>query len=282
VLEQLTAYLVTTDREGAAAALACLEEGQGLVHPVVVVRDVRPLAAAYGRTLACPTEYCAVVDDDVLLRPGFLAEALAELIALRARDPRAYQLSGHVFTDDDELIGGAGFKLYHAPTLRRVGFPDDVHVAIAQDAVAEALGFYRAPSKLVVGARHRGPPEDVYKRHLWLQLRWNVCQNPWGRRPRPLHLAARALSTGDRAYALALLGFVDGVLAGFVRRSKDEAYLGPIAAEHGLTASTPAEVLALAAPHAGRFARRYAAILARNLAVRSVRTAGRRLGLLQR
>lgn len=285
MLDDLTVYLITTDRDGAAASLASIERGQDLVHPVVVVRNVRPLAAAYRETLACPTELCAVVDDDVLMRPGFLADAVAELTALRARAPRLYQLSGHRFTDDDDLIGGSGFKLYHAPSLRRVGFPDAVHVTIAQDRAAEPLGLWRHPSRLVVGARHRGTIDDVYKRHLWLQLRWNLSENPWWRRPRPLRLLGRAVATGDPAYSAALLGAIDGVLAGFVRGSKDEAFLGPIAAARGLeelAELTPVRVLARAAPHAGRLTLNAAAILARNVAVRAPRRVASRLGRTRR
>lgn len=281
MLDDLTVYFITTDRDGASAALASLEDGQDLLHPVVVVRNVRPLAAAYRASLDCKTEFCAVVDDDVLMRPGFLADALAELVALRATAPNNYQLSGHRFTDDDDLIGGSGFKLYHAPSLRRVGFPDAVHVTIAQDRAAEALGLRRHPSGQVVGARVLGTLDDVYKRHLWVQLRWNLSENPWWRRPRPLRLLHRAITTGDPAYSAALLGAIDGVLAGFVRGSKDEAFLGPIAAERGvddLEDLTPLRVLARAAPYAGRLVLSGAAILARNVAVRTPRRVAARFG----
>ena len=138
-MDDLTAYFITLDRPHAAAALERLASAQGLVHPVVVVRGLRPLAAAFAVCLGCPTEFCLVLDEDVLLEPFVVVAARAELIARRRADPALFLLSGDRYRDEGGLAGGGGFKIYHAPSLRCVGFPDAPHMSFEQERRAARL-----------------------------------------------------------------------------------------------------------------------------------------------
>ena len=235
-MDDLTAYFITLDRPHAAGALARLEREQGLVHPVVVVRGVRPLAQAFATCLGCPTEYCLVLDEDVLLEPWVVVAARAELVARRRGDPAFFLLSGDRFRDDEGLAGGGGFKIYHVPSLRRVGFPDAPHVSFEQERLAALLGLRKLSSRLVVGARGVGTASDVYKRVLWDQIRWNVVQSFRAPHPDPRRLAARARATGDPRWWAAALGAIDGVLVGRRPGSKDDAFRGPLARGRDLDA----------------------------------------------
>jgi|GEM_PF-3441702 len=255
-MDELTAYFITLGRPHAAAALARLEGEQGLVHPVVVVRDVKPLSRAFAACLDCPTEYCLVLDEDVLLEPFVLPAALGEIVSRRRADPAIFLLSGDAFSDDGGLAAGGGFKVYHVPSLRRVGFPDAPHMSYAQEQRAKRLGLRKLRSCLTVGTRGVGTVTDVYERVLWDQIRWNVVQSFRARRPDLDALVARARSTGDVRWWAAALGALDGVLVGLHRGSKAPGLRGPIAAGLDLEDLDPATAEALVRDNRGRWRRR--------------------------
>ena len=272
-LDDLTAYFITLDRPHAAGALARLEREQGLVHPVVVVRGVRPLAQAFATCLGCPTEYCLVLDEDVLLEPWVVVAARAELVARRRADPAFFLLSGDRFRDDEGLAGGGGFKIYHVPSLRRVGFPDAPHVSFEQERRAALLGLRKLSSRLVVGARGVGTASDVYKRVLWDQIRWNVVQSFRSPRPDLRALVVRARETGDSRWWAAALGALDGVLVGRHAGSKDDEFRGPVARGLDLDALDPTAADRLVARHLGAWRRSLLPLALNHVAVRQ----GRRL-----
>lgn len=270
-VDDLTAYFITLDRPHAAGALARLEREQGLVHPVVVVRGVRPLAQAFATCLGCPTEYCLVLDEDVLLEPWVVVAARAELVARRRGDPAFFLLSGDRFRDDEGLAGGGGFKIYHVPSLRRVGFPDAPHVSFEQERLAALLGLRKLSSRLVVGARGVGTASDVYKRVLWDQIRWNVVQSFRTPRPDLRALVARARETGDSRWWAAALGALDGVLVGRHAGSKDDAFRGPVARGLDLEALDPTAADRLVARHLGAWRRSLLPLTFNHVAVRQAR-----------
>ncbi|MFT7579460.1 MAG: hypothetical protein ACI9MR_001124 [Myxococcota bacterium] len=256
MLEDLTAYFITTDRVTAPRALAALR-AQGLPRQIVIVRNVRPLAAAYAAALACETPYCAIIDDDLALSPGALADCLAEFKEARRTRPRLYSMGATRFSDRDPLVGGRGVVLFHMPGLRLVGFPDRSHVSWAQKTRADALGLHTRPSRLVLGERLRGSRDDLYKRYLWLQIRWASGLNRWERRPRPLPLLWRAHRSQDADVWAALLGAVDGLLVGPVSTSKDESFRGPLGANLVLDDLTPSHAARLIRGAALPFTRAY-------------------------
>ncbi|PKN54270.1 MAG: hypothetical protein CVU56_27495 [Deltaproteobacteria bacterium HGW-Deltaproteobacteria-14] len=272
-MDDLTAYFITLDRPHAAAALVRLEREQGLVHPVVVVRGVRPLARAFASCLACPTEYCLVLDEDVLLAPWVVVAARAELVARRGVDPGIFLLSGDRFGDDGGLAGGGGFKIYHLPSLRRVGFPDAPHMSFEQERRAAELGLRKLSSCLVVGARGVGTATDVYKRVLWDQIRWNVVQSFRTPRPDLRALRARARATGDPRWWAAALGALDGALVGRHAGSKDDLFRGPIAGGLDLEVLDPPAADRLVTRHLGAWRRALLPLTLHHVAVRQ----GRRL-----
>lgn len=282
--ERLTVYFITTDRSTAPAARAALER-QRPPRPVVVVRNVRPLAAAYSHALACETEYCAIVDDDFAVAPSFLESALDEFVARREADRSVYLLAGVHFSDTDPLVGGRGIAVYHVESLRRVGFPDQPHVAWEQRKMATALGLRLEGSRHLAGERLRGTSEDVYKWMLWETVRWLRRQNPWRRRPRLSRLLGHAARTGDRDAWVAALGVLDGGLARDVASSKDQAFRGPLARTLDFESLSPEAARALvlrALPRYLRAAGPRIGLLAAEDAARHVVRRLRRLRLMAR
>ncbi|TNF26337.1 MAG: hypothetical protein EP329_21400 [Deltaproteobacteria bacterium] len=277
-MDDLTAYFITLDRPHAAEALARLEREQGLVHPVVVVRGVRPLARAYAASLDCPTEYCLTLDEDVLLEPFTVVAAFGEMVAARRVDPTIFLLSGDAFSDEEGLAAGGGFKIYHVPSLRRVGFPDAPHMSFAQERHAARLGLRKHRSCLRVGSRGVGTTTDVYKRVLWDQIRWNVVQSFRAPRPDLDALVARAEASGDPRWWAAALGALDGVLVGRHRGSKDDDFRGPVARDLDLEALSPSVAAALVRRHRAAWRRQLIPLTLTHALV----TQGRRVDRLAR
>jgi hypothetical protein len=225
-VRELTDYFLTTDRRHAAESLAALES-QALVHPVRVVRNVRPLRAALLQTLDCPTDYCLVVDDDVVLRPGIVPQLLDEFRRLRAAEPRTFKLRAGIYCEAKERLGSGGLKLLYTPHLLRVGWPDGTHLARVQRDLARRLGLVVAVSALEAGVQKRGTDLDLYQKYLWIELRGLAGQ---GRGADLEKLLRRARRRDQRSWWLAALGTLDARLVGPVAHSKDEGLRGPLAA----------------------------------------------------
>ena len=117
-MNDLTAYFITTDRVNAKRSLESLEEGQELIHPVVVVRNRRSLAAGYSAALECTTLYVLTLDDDVILRPGVVPLLLSEFRRERAEDPKIFLIGARTQSELTGQSGGWGVKIHYVPLLR--------------------------------------------------------------------------------------------------------------------------------------------------------------------
>lgn len=244
-MHEMTAYLITTDRIFADDALASLER-QGLVHPVEVVRNVRPLQAAHLPTLECETPYCVVVDDDVILKDRVLGPLLDEFRSLRAATPAGYKLNARVYCEAKESHGKGGLKMFYTPHLQKIGWPDEPHVSVAQQRVAESMGFVSLRSDLEVGVQKMGTDLDVYKKYLWLEIRRQQGQ---GKVQDASKLMKRARKTGQREWWLAALGVLDARQLEHQDGSKDEMLVGDTAERVDLGRATDQELCDLAESH---------------------------------
>jgi len=222
-MDELTAYFITTDRVDAAEALKSLQR-QGIPRPVEVVRNVRPLRAAHLPTLECQTPYCLVLDDDTVMRPGVLRALVDRFRALRAADPSGFKLNARVFSEAKLAWDMGGLKLFYAPHLLKVGWPDAPHVSGAQAAIARRLGLSVLQCDIEAGVQRRGSDLDVYKKFLWIAIRGRARRL---KAPGPAELAPRARAGAPWLW-FGVLGLVDGDAVGVVSTSKDEHFLGPI------------------------------------------------------
>ncbi|MEX0853103.1 MAG: hypothetical protein WD036_07460 [Bauldia sp.] len=222
-MDELTPYFVTTDRVDAEDALASLR-GQGIPRPVVIIRNVRPLHAAYTRTLECQTPYCLVLDDDTILNPGMAQKLVDRFRAMRAEQPAGFKLNARVFCEAKMRWDSGGLKLFYAPHLKRVGWPNAPHVSETQTRIAREMGLRTLGCAIEAGTQRRGSDFDVYKKYLWMQIRIEAGQLT------PIQLAplVRRARGGETWLWFAILGLVDGMAVGSISSSKDEAFLGPI------------------------------------------------------
>ena len=223
-MHELTAYFVSTGRRHAAAALESLN-AQSLERDVVVVRDVCPMHRAYATTLDCPTEFCLVLDDDVILEPGVVPPLVEEFRRRRAEDPRVYMLAALTHCEAKDRPGPGGFKLFHAPSLARVGWPDSPHVMHVQLERAARLGLLRVQSGVHVGVQKVGSDLDLYKKYLWMAVRARAGQLRAAPLSELLDLARR---THERRWWIACLGTLDARDVDAVG-SKDERFVGALA-----------------------------------------------------
>jgi hypothetical protein len=236
--DDVTAYFITTERVHAAEALRSLA-AQGLAHPVKVVANVRPLAAAHMPTLECPTPYCLVLDDDVVLYAGVVAELLELFRAARAADPAIFKLNARVYSEVRGVWDMGGLKLLYTPLLQQVGWPDEPHVSFAQRKRAKQLGFTVFHCDIRAGIQRRGTNLDVYKKFLWVGVRARASQLG----PTSLDsLVGRAETTGSAWLWFGVLGLVDGEEADALRSSKDELYIGPIGRTLDLNGMQPEDL----------------------------------------
>lgn len=222
----LTSYFITTERVGWEAALASLR-GQPVPQRVVVVRNVRPMQAAYARTLESRTPLTFLMDDDVILRSGSLWRMLWRFAWACTINRRVFLATSHLH---DELFGRAephGVKMYRTDLLKRVGWPESSHLSPAQVQCAKTIGLIVRQWKHVVGTHLRGTPLDVYKRLLWIQIRWNTVRSTFMPPPPPDFFYRRWNDTQDVTYLCACLGLLDGLAVGTSQVSKDEQFLGP-------------------------------------------------------
>jgi hypothetical protein len=222
---ELTAYFLTTDRQHAVEALESLR-AQGIPR-IVVVRNVRPLTKAYHSTLACQTEFCLVLDDDVVLKPGVVSNLIDEFRRQRQDEPRGFKLNARIFIEVKHRFGKGGLKLFHTASLKEIGWPNAPHVSYAQKKIAERLGYVSLKCPIEAGVQKRGSDIDVYKKYLWLELR--ACAGQ--RRAEKLEeVVKRGRKTGERQWWLATLGIIDARALDPVTMSKDENFLGPLGA----------------------------------------------------
>lgn len=224
-IDGVTAYFITTDRSPAAESLRSLER-QGLRREVVVVRNVAPTSAAYSRSLTCPTAYALLLDDDVVLQPDVIGSLATELEERRREVPNAYWLHPTVI---DELTAQrtGGVKLFYAPLLKGVGFPDTTHVAWSQRERAQELGYTYLTSDRVVGVHKAGTPLETYRRFLWLWLREQDGKHRGVDLPEML---AHAEEKASPTLWAACLGFLDGASLPGGLGSKDATTLGAVGA----------------------------------------------------
>ncbi|MFG0318270.1 MAG: hypothetical protein ACF8XB_13425, partial [Planctomycetota bacterium JB042] len=115
-------------------------------------------------------------------------------------------------------------KLFHAPSLKEVGWPDAPHVSYAQREIAERLGYVSIKCPIEAGVQKLGSDVDVYKKYLWIELRARAGQLAADDLD---ELLRRARKTDDRQWWLAALGAVDARALGDVPTSKDEETVGP-------------------------------------------------------
>jgi hypothetical protein len=222
-MNELTAYFPTTDRVHAQEALRSLN-AQGIPRPVVVVRNVRPLCAAYLPTLECQTPYCLVLDDDTVLRLAVVQPIMDRFRAMRAVQPSGFKLSARVYSEARSKWDVGGFKLFYLPHLVKVGWPDAPHVSFAQKRIADRLGFIAMRCDIEAGVQKRGSDLDVYKKFLWIELRAQAGQLG----PLPLPDLVQRARAGPPWLWFAVLGLLDGKAVGRMVTSKDEHFLGPI------------------------------------------------------
>jgi hypothetical protein len=223
-VDQLTAYLLTTDRVHAEEALQSLRS-QNIPRPVEVIRNVRPLSAAHLPTLACQTEFCLVLDDDTVLKPGVVPLLLRAFRTMRQATPNGFKLNALVYSEARGAPDRGGLKLFHAPLLKKVGWPDAPHVSFAQLQVARSLGLKVLKCDIDAGVQKRGTNLDVYKKFLWIHFRQRAGQLEG---EGFAELVKRA-STGPGWLWFGVLGMVDGASVGDVSGSKDEDFMGPVA-----------------------------------------------------
>lgn len=243
-MDELTAYFLTTDRVHAEEALASLN-AQGIPRPVVVVRNVRPLYAAHLPTLKCETPYCLVLDDDTVLLPGVAQRLVAQFQRMREVQPSGYRLSARIYVEVNQVLGTGGLKLFYTPHLRRVGWPNEPHVTVAQAWIARQLGFLALDCDTAAGIQRRGTDLDVYKKYLWIGFRAQAGQHGGGSLAA---LVARARQ-GPAWLWFGVLGLADAQLAGAMSTSKDEDYLGPIGRTLDFAKLRAAEIPQILARH---------------------------------
>jgi len=222
---ELTAYFLSTNRQHADEALDSLRMQR--IPRIVVIRNVRPLAKAHLPTLECQTEFCLVLDDDVVLKPDVVPSLVNEFCRQRQSEPRGFKLNARIFTEMEQRFGKGGLKLFHSASLKEIGWPDAPHVSYAQGKIAERLGYVSLKCPIEAGVQKRGSDIDVYKKYLWLELRARAGQ----RRAEKLEeLVERGRRTGGRQWWLATLGIIDARALDTVTMSKDENFLGPLGA----------------------------------------------------
>ena len=243
-MDELTAYFVTTERQHAEEALASLR-AQGIPRPVEIVRNVRPLAAAYRQTLDCETPFCLLLDDDTVLRAGVVRVLLDRFRQMRSAEPMGFKLFTRVFNESIMVWGRGGLKLFYTPLLKRVGWPDAPHVAMAQMKVARGMGLKEFGAKIEAGVQRRGSDLDVYKKYLWKEIRARAGQE----KRVPLSALVRDARGGVEWLWFAALGVVDAMQAGEVSTSKDEGFLGPIGRTLDFAAVTAADVAGIVTRH---------------------------------
>ena len=242
-MHELTAYFITTDRRDAPEALASLR-AQGIPRPVEIVRNVRPLAAAYRSTLTCETPFCLLLDDDTVLHPGVVPRLLDRFRQMRSSEPLGFKMSARVYCEAKMIFEKGGLKFLYTPLLKRVGWPDAPHVAVAQDVVARKMGFAALTCDIEAGVQKRGSDLDVYKKYLWIQIRAQAGQL---RQPPSLPMMTERARAGPPWLWFAVLGIVDGMQAGEVSTSKDEEYMGPIGRTLDFAAVTAEDVASIVA-----------------------------------
>ena len=226
---ELTAYFLTTGRQHANEALKSLRAQK--IPRIVVVRNIMPLAKAHLPTLACETEFCLVLDDDVVLKPDVVPKLLDEFRRQRQVEPRGFKLNARIFIEVEQRFGKGGLKLFHTASLKDIGWPDAPHVSYAQGKIAERLGYVSLKCSIEAGIQKRGSDVDVYKNYLWIELRARAGQHPSKNLKELVRLAQE---TGDRRWWLAALGVVDARAIDIVSTSKDEDFLGPLGASLNL------------------------------------------------
>lgn len=222
----LTSYFITTERAGWETSLQTLRQ-QPVDQQIVVVRNVRPIRAAFSEALKSSTAFTLVMDDDILLRDGTLRQILLRFQLACLRHRRLFRGS---YLVHDELFGQPephGVKMFRTALLRQVGWPDACHLGPAQIAYARRLGLTARFWRWVVGVHRRGSALDIYKRLLWIQIRWNTNRDTWNPPPSPQAFYERWKAAGDVAHLYACLGVLDGLAVGRLQMSKDEAFLGP-------------------------------------------------------
>jgi hypothetical protein len=224
-MTELTVFFTTTDRALAHEALESLR-AQEPPCAVVIIRNVRPLHAAYSRTLECRTPYCMLLDDDVILEPGVVSKLLERFREMRADRPKAFMMTARVYCEARERWGKGGLKFYYTPLLKEVGWPDTPHVAAGQKKEAARLGLEALGCDIEAGVQKRGSDLDVYKKYLWIQVRAEAGQL---KSVSMKKLVRRARRGGEPWLWFAALGLLDGKKLGGVATSKDEKFVGPIA-----------------------------------------------------
>lgn len=243
-MKDVTPFFITTGRMHAERSRRRLER-QRFAHPIVTIDGVRPMSAAYGRALDATTEYAFTLDDDVVLADGIAAMLVDELRRARMSDPRVYRILPRIV---DQLTGATmrgGAHVFHVPIARELGVRDTPHVMLDQRRRAEAVGYRVVVCERFAGVHLCGSAGDVYKRYFWLQVRAAAGQRNGVTLDELLERARR----GDTlALWTACLGFIDGMRAGPIASSKDEAFAGPLGAaidfEHVTAAGVRERVLA--------------------------------------
>lgn len=244
-MNQLTAYFLTTDRRHADESLASLR-AQEIPRDVVIIRNVRPLATAHLPTLDCETEFCLILDDDVLLKPGVVRELVDEFRRRREGEPRGFKLNARIFCEAKQRFGKGGLKLFHTASLREIGWPDAPHVSFAQREIADRLGFVSLKCPIEAGVQKKGSDVDLYKKYLWIELRARAGQL---RADDLDELVRRGRKSGDRQWWIAALGTIDARALEIDPTSKDEDVVGPLGATLDLDAISTERLRAFLAEH---------------------------------
>lgn len=244
-MHDLTAYFLTTDRLHAEESLASLR-AQGLPNQVRVVRNVRPLHRALLATLECTTPYCVILDDDIILEPGVIAELLVEFQCLRESSPNMFRLSARIYSEAKRRFGKGGLKMFHTASLKKVGWHDEPHVAYAQQQAADRLGLTSAKCPIDAGVQKAGSDLDLYKKFLWMALRAQAGQL----RTESLDkLKKRARVNDERHWWIACLGTADAIDLGAVAGSKHEDLRGARVASTDLDDLSTEQIKRLIAAH---------------------------------
>jgi len=210
-MARVTAFVTTIGR---STFKSCLEHltAQTEEHVLQVLAGVTPFSAAMQRMAdECQTEYYAQVDEDMLLYPHALADAVK---MMDHTDATSCVMGIQPLWDEELQTNIYGLKTFRTDLVRRVPFEDhpdgDAHDRELWAAEGLTINKMSRSSKPVGRHGTHYTPRESF-------ARWRRLFESHGRSQRmawiekwPVTLAARAMR-GDRQALGALLGCLVGV-----------------------------------------------------------------------